>query len=210
MVGESLAGLAVIAIILAFLYFWRKRRALRLVHAEIDPEPNRMLPDAPPLAITYTPFPPPNAASPLYPNRSSNFTSEQQSDNARIISPVTNSLISPLPPTSTVDSTDLHSSTLSTEKTLDDDVAFIQSPASLQASSASNQLTDEQADFVNSLRTHNIPAPAIARIVQRMMAGQETGELDETSTTIGDYHYDAGHGDTTASESAAPPRYSES
>jgi hypothetical protein len=33
-------------------------------------------------------------------------------------------------------------------------------------------LTDDQADFVNSLYTNNVPAAAIARVIERMMAGE--------------------------------------
>jgi len=202
-VGGILAGLAVVAIILAFLYFWKKRHAL--VHEEIDPEPNPMPPDTPSL-MAYSPYISPlTATSPLYTNRSSNFHSEQQNDNVRITAPsVADSLITPVPPTSTACSTDLHPSVPSTKKDLDDDVTSTRSPPSLQTSSATNQLTDDQADFVNSLYSHNIPAPAIARIVQRMMAGQEIGELDEISSTASNHD----HGNTTAP--AAPPKYSES
>jgi len=214
-VGGSLAGLAIIAIILAILYLWRKRHTS--VHVEVDPEPNRIsstLPKAewqpdytPPPAMTYTPFLSPlDATTGLYPNRSSNFISQQQNDNARITVPsITDSLVSPLHATSTADSTDLYPC-ISSKKNPDDDVNFAQSPASLQSSSGGNQLTDEQADFVNSLYTHNVPAPAIARIVQRMIAGQEIGELDEISTAAGD---DAEEG-RAAMASAAPPKYSES
>ena len=35
-----------------------------------------------------------------------------------------------------------------------------------------NQLTDEQADFVHTLFSHNIPAPAIARVMERMVDRQ--------------------------------------
>jgi len=59
---------------------------------------------------------------------------------------------------------------------------------------------------VNSLYTHNVPAPAIVRIVQRMMAGQEIGELDEISTAAGD---DAEEGRAVPTI-VAPPKYSES
>ncbi|KAF9225063.1 hypothetical protein BS17DRAFT_879796 [Gyrodon lividus] len=33
-------------------------------------------------------------------------------------------------------------------------------------------LTDDQADFVNNLYTNNVPAAAIARVIERMMAGE--------------------------------------
>ncbi|KAG6376700.1 hypothetical protein JVT61DRAFT_1716 [Boletus reticuloceps] len=39
-------------------------------------------------------------------------------------------------------------------------------------------LTDDQADFVNNLYTNNVPAPAIARVIERMMAGERRPSVD--------------------------------
>jgi hypothetical protein len=33
-------------------------------------------------------------------------------------------------------------------------------------------LTDDQADFVNNLHANNVPAGAIARVVEKMIAGE--------------------------------------
>jgi hypothetical protein len=39
-------------------------------------------------------------------------------------------------------------------------------------------LTDDQADFVNNLYTNNVPAGAIARVIERMMAGERQPVVD--------------------------------
>lgn len=39
-------------------------------------------------------------------------------------------------------------------------------------------LTDDQADFVNNLYTNNVPAAAIARVIERMMAGERQPVVD--------------------------------
>ncbi|KAF8551862.1 hypothetical protein OG21DRAFT_1524186 [Imleria badia] len=39
-------------------------------------------------------------------------------------------------------------------------------------------LTDDQADFVNNLYANNIPAATIARVIERMMAGERQPEVD--------------------------------
>lgn len=207
LVGGILAGLAVIAIIaFALRYFCRKRRVL--VHAEIDPgsantdwrssyAPEPVMVDAPHSL---------GAMSPLYPNRSTSIASAQRNVGTRIASPSSvDSFILPMPPTSVAGSTDPQSSIPSTRKGFNDGMASAQSHPSPQGSSASNQLTDEQADLVTSLYNHNIPAPAIARIVQRLMAGQEVGELVEAPTM--DSNHDVSHG---APAAVAPPSYTES
>lgn len=209
-VGGSVGGLALVAIILALLYLWRKRHAPIL--AEIDPEPNcdaeYQSSYAPSQNMSYTPFPSPsNATNPLYPKRSPTFISESHNADARATSPsIADSLASPVHPTSTADSAELCQGILSIEKNPGDDATFTQSPVSLSSSSGGNQLTDAQADFVNGLYTHNVPAPAIAHIVQRMMSGLDIGDIDKVSAAADDH--DVAHGNTTAS--VAPPSYSES
>ncbi|KAF8452778.1 hypothetical protein L210DRAFT_3437348 [Boletus edulis BED1] len=39
-------------------------------------------------------------------------------------------------------------------------------------------LTDDQADFVNNLYTINVPAPAMARVIERMIAGERQPSVD--------------------------------
>lgn len=57
-------------------------------------------------------------------------------------------------------------------------------------------LTDEQADFVNSLHANNIPAAAIARVMERMLAGAAPSSMRGQ-----DWMVDSGV------ESLAPPSY---
>jgi hypothetical protein len=39
---------------------------------------------------------------------------------------------------------------------------------------AASRITDEQVDFVRGLHAHNVPIPAIARLMERMTSGEET------------------------------------
>jgi len=57
------------------------------------------------------------------------------------------------------------------------------------------QLTDEQADFVNNLHRNNVPASAIARVMERMMGGGgseavEDGPLNDNMESQGPPSYD--------------------
>jgi len=57
------------------------------------------------------------------------------------------------------------------------------------------QLTDEQADFVNNLHWNNVPASAIARVMERMMGGGgseavEDGPLNDNMESQGPPSYD--------------------
>jgi len=40
-------------------------------------------------------------------------------------------------------------------------------------------LTDDQADFVNSLYANSVPAGAIARVIERMIAGEPQPAVDD-------------------------------
>jgi hypothetical protein len=76
-------------------------------------------------------------------------------------------------------------------------------PSPHAASESSNPpLTNEQVDFVHTLYSHNIPAPAIARVMERLISGQEVGVVgpDERVGTSG-----LRRGDTTVTR--APPPY---
>jgi hypothetical protein len=61
-------------------------------------------------------------------------------------------------------------------------------------------LTNEQVDFVHTLYTHNIPTPVIARVMERMIGGEDTGAFGEPADASG-----VRHGNTTAT---MPPEYS--
>ena len=95
-------------------------------------------------------------------------------------------------------------------------------------SNAAGALTDEQADFVNSLFNNNVPAPVVARVLERMLAnpqgtiGANDPELRahlnpsslpaplQVQTPAGDTQWlstmsDIGDGETTTG--TAPPSY---
>lgn len=66
-----------------------------------------------------------------------------------------------------------------TETVLTPDGLLIMSPGTVRSDAGSGSapsasavgLTDEQADFVNSLHVNNVPPAAIARVMNRMLAG---------------------------------------
>ncbi|KAF8123743.1 hypothetical protein EV363DRAFT_758214 [Boletus edulis] len=65
-------------------------------------------------------------------------------------------------------------------------------------SDVSPLLTDEQADFINSLHQNNVPAAAIARVLERMLADRHAGIREwERETRLA----------RTSSMSTAPPSY---
>ncbi|KAF8432433.1 hypothetical protein L210DRAFT_3763893 [Boletus edulis BED1] len=65
-------------------------------------------------------------------------------------------------------------------------------------SDGSPLLTDEQADFINSLHQNNVPAAAIARVLERMLADRHAGIREwERETRLA----------RTSSMSTAPPSY---
>ncbi|KIK99729.1 hypothetical protein PAXRUDRAFT_822412 [Paxillus rubicundulus Ve08.2h10] len=64
----------------------------------------------------------------------------------------------------------------------------------------SPSLTDEQADFINSLYNNNVPAAAIARVMERMLADQHAGIREwERETRLARSN--------TITSSTAPPSY---
>lgn len=72
-------------------------------------------------------------------------------------------------------------------------------------SSASNQMIYEQMDFVNNLLNLNVPARAIAYVMQKMMAGHDVGDMREISAAGGGYRFRS----ENIAVSAGPPGYSE-
>ncbi|KAF9232913.1 hypothetical protein BU15DRAFT_80693 [Melanogaster broomeanus] len=66
-------------------------------------------------------------------------------------------------------------------------------------------LTDDQADFVNSLHANNVPAAAIARVMERMMAGEQRPAIEGYAAAGGSLQ--PGHDHSHDSESAPPPSY---
>ncbi|KAF9232917.1 hypothetical protein BU15DRAFT_80695 [Melanogaster broomeanus] len=62
-------------------------------------------------------------------------------------------------------------------------------------------LTDDQADFVNSLHANSVPATAIARVIERMMAGERRPNTEGYAAAEGSLQPEHDHG----LDSAAPP-----
>lgn len=70
--------------------------------------------------------------------------------------------------------------------------AAAQKPPSRRANETRNQLSPEQADFVNDLYNLNVSAPAIALVMDRMMRRPEVADGrggNVTSTTPEPPHY---------------------
>lgn len=184
-VGGTLAGLAVVAIFFFALMYCRKKRRLQLV-TEIEPNhmpfnafnPGLPSPHIPQPAMSYTPtsyiF---NTTTPPDPQLPSNTTSAQNSYNSQPALPSSGTFL--IPPTH---GTDGRSNT-----------TF--------SAAAGNRPTNEQMDFAHTLYNHNIPAPAIAHMMEKMVGGNEV--------CIPDGHPSTGSGvsrrDTTATK--APPVY---
>jgi hypothetical protein len=83
----------------------------------------------------------------------------------------------------------------------DDSLLWRSGPSSEAAASSSNQLTDEQATYVQTLYSLNVPAPAIALVVERMLReGGTPAPAAESSTPSVDIK--RVHLPTTS-----PPRY---
>jgi len=64
-------------------------------------------------------------------------------------------------------------------------------------------LTTEQADFVHTLYSHNVPAPAIARVMERMMGRGEAGASGENPASVSSLRRE------NTNATIAPPRYTE-
>lgn len=206
-----MAGLAVIAAFLFVLFgFMRKRRASLVTetgsyHTQVDTY-NAGVPSPPtpqPLMISYaTPSPVFNTTTPIHHHRlSSNISAH--SDPLQGASPSSAEfLIQSTPPTNFADSSNRASNTPSSlPKDPDYDVALTNRSSSLHASGSSNILTNEQVDFVHTLYSHNIPAPAIARVMERMVGVREADASGESPVGMPGLSRE----DTTATK--APPKY---
>ena len=63
----------------------------------------------------------------------------------------------------------------------------------------SQSLTDEQADFINGLYNNDVPAPAVARVIERMLADQQAG--------VREWQRELGIAQTASFSTTAPPSY---
>jgi len=164
---------AVVAITCTLLYCRRKRSTPAPTEPNIQPnttqyDPYHSEPYPPPQSIVHAPSsPPPHSTTPLYPNRPfTNFPSPQSSgspSNAEV-----------LIPTTAIDSNDGVSSQGKSP------VALSWRPEPPDNRNIPNQLTEEQAAYVQNMYSLNMPAPAIALVVERML--QEQGTPGEVST----------------------------
>ncbi|KAF9232918.1 hypothetical protein BU15DRAFT_67043 [Melanogaster broomeanus] len=66
-------------------------------------------------------------------------------------------------------------------------------------------LTDDQADFVNSLHANNVLAAAIMRVMESMMAGEERPAIEGCAAALGSLQSE--HDDGHDTESTPPPSY---
>ncbi|KIJ16587.1 hypothetical protein PAXINDRAFT_168653 [Paxillus involutus ATCC 200175] len=172
-VGGVIGGLlALVAIVLAIVFFRRRRRGNR-GDADLDSEPK------------IEPFLPPDAEQQR--ERYSNTAASQSASSptafprSRSQEPLMGSASPPLlrksqmglmnPNTSAIPegglSTPSHRTPSSNATSADSS-----EPPRPRIQQTHPMLTDDQADFVNSLYTNNVPAAAIARVIERMMAGE--------------------------------------
>jgi hypothetical protein len=192
-VGGVVGGLvAVAAIVYALLYFRRKTPT----PAEFDTQPNLMPFDSQPSPpdMAHIPVSPSlYSTTPFYPNRPSNIALEQNSNSSPSSDFST--------PTTAVDiGNDRHSAFSSQGKDLNVGGTLSSRTDSPDDRNSPNQLTDEQAAYVQNMYSLNVPVPGIALIVEKML--QEGGRTGESSTgSIG-----VRRGNTTAT---MPPNYTD-
>jgi len=186
-VGGTLAALVVIAIGFLFFLYFRRRRASRVM----ETEPNRMPfdtvnagaqpPHAPQPFMTY---------SPTTPNQHSSIISSYGQNSQSPESPSSGDFLIPsMPSTNNVDSGDERSNARSFESPMKDPsyssgLAYRSSSPHSTSGNSGNQLTTEQADFVHTLYSHNIPAPAIARVMESMIGRGEAGTSGENPAGV--------------------------
>jgi len=174
--GGVVGGVAVIAAVAAVLLYCRRRKTRTL---ESDMQPTVTMFNRYPYSAGHPPPPLPQhntmanapSASPLsatyqYPSDVSNFTLQQQSHT----SPTSADSLIPLPSAETG-----HART--TSPSVGEDWHISGGPAPDVASSTSQQLTEEQATYLQTLYSLNAPAPAIAVVIERMLqeGGTPTG-----------------------------------
>jgi len=202
-VGGSLAGLAIVAtIFFALVYFRRKRRAMLATGAEPNYRPfntSKASLRTPRPFIAYSPVPSsPNTTTPLHPS-SKNFGLGHNLHPESLSS--SDPSILPMSQTTIADSGLRSSNMTSPESSTKDPNPSADMPSSPHASSSANELSNEQVDFIHTLYSHNIPAPAIARVMERMIEGQEVGAPDDFTSGLS-------HASTSATI-APPPTYSD-
>lgn len=129
-----------------------------------------------------------------YPSNISNFTSQQQYHT----SPTSADFLIPLPPAET-------DHARSTSQSVGEDSFFGSGSAPRATSSSSQQLTGQQAAYLQALYSCNVPAPAMAVVMERMFqeGGTTTGMPPRTANSPS-FGSDVKRAPTTASH---PPSY---
>jgi len=198
--GGVVGGIAVItAVVVALLFCRRKPRPV-----EFNEQPTVMPfsqynveqpPPVPPprqntMANVSTSAPPVSATSPYLSGVSNNSTSQQQS---------------PTSPSSAdfLMGRSISPSSQGGDSHIDGTLSWRPGPPSNAPapSSSSNQLNDEQAGYVQNLYSLNVPAPAIAVVVDRMLREGRTHTLPAESSDFG------GDFKRQVTTVANPPRY---
>jgi hypothetical protein len=193
-VGGIVGGLfAVAAIIGALLYFCRKRPT----SAEFSTQPNQSSPDSqpPPSDMVHVPVTPSlYSTTPLYPNHVPHNNAQPRNSNP---SPSSDFLT----PTTATDFDNGRDSAISSHGEDPNAGGTLSSKQdSPNDRNSPNQLTDEEATYVQNMYSLNVPAPAIALVVERML--QEGGRTGESSTGSVGFR----RGNTTAT---MPPSYTD-
>ncbi|KAG6380395.1 hypothetical protein JVT61DRAFT_8513 [Boletus reticuloceps] len=169
MVGVALGALAgLIALLLVIFYLCRRRREpQRLSILDLDAD------------IRIEPF----SADSLYyqwPERRSDVTEHPTTES---LMTGTVSTHAPFRSESSGLSGEIGVTHINTTQIVDSTVTSAKQAGSYKTPSGPSEishptLTDDQADFVNNLYTNNVPAPAIARVIERTMAGERQPSVD--------------------------------
>jgi len=167
-------GLVVIAtIVFALVYFRRKRHASLIT--ETQPNSAGLQPlAAPQPTMAYVPTSSTFLTATHLHHPSGPVSSQDNYGNSQPASASSGDFLIPsIPPVNATNADDNPSgTTYSPPREADFNRTSENRTSSLQSNDPGNQITDEQADFVNTLYSHNIPAPAIARVMERMIGGQ--------------------------------------
>lgn len=183
-VGGVIAGLAVIAAIaFVVIYFRKKKRRIppitlneMLSRDAYKPDPQRS--KAPlPVIVPTSSFNTTTPDSTLQPS---------PTHNSQLTSPSSDLLFSSKAPTNiTVSGSGALSESGSPMSSLGhgNSRALAHSSLPPHVGNSSEQLTDDQVDFVHTLYMHNIPAPSIARVMGRMVRRQDVSAPGGISTS---------------------------
>jgi len=180
--GGIIAGLAVIAAItFAMIYFRRKKRKAPPITPNemmfcnaygVEPQRSKVsLPVMVPTSSFNTPIP----VSAFQPSPTHNSQPTLPSGEP--------SFLSTAPMNITISDSNTASESESPMRGSSNSRALAHSSSPPHVSNSSEQLTDDQVDFVHTLYMHNIPAPSIARVMGRMVGRPDVGAPGRSSTS---------------------------